>query len=208
MSTRSTAVPISFRAARSLSSDVATARTWQRLSRYELAIGQVATVLGNHAGVFGPQALRRYCKPFYRLRFEQLANLGSGMPDGGAAVLHGMAARRETLVGRTCGIRGHESRPCKGHVELIGRNLQQRRLEALSELGLASEHGDAAIGIDADPGIQKGSRLQAAEKLLGVIARLLRLLRTQQRPRTETHDKRARAGKNTPAGNNNVILSH
>ncbi len=40
------------------------------------------------------------------------------------------------------------------HIELLGRDLRERGHDALAELDLAGEHGDRAVGVDADPGIE------------------------------------------------------
>ena len=39
--------------------------------------------------------------------------------------------------------------------ELVGGDLDQRGLDALAELGLAGEDGDAAIGVDANPAVEQ-----------------------------------------------------
>jgi len=54
-------------------------------------------------------------------------------------------------------------------IELLGRDLGERRHDALPELDLAGEHGRAAVRIDADPGVEHPVGLQAARKrrLLG-----------------------------------------
>ena len=53
----------------------------------------------------------------------------------------------------------------KRNVEFFRGDLLKGGLEALAELGLAGEDRDAAVGIDADPGIEIGRALQAAGQL-------------------------------------------
>src|SRR6185436_9907464 len=50
------------------------------------------------------------------------------------------------------------------HIELLGSDLGERRHDALPEFDLAGEHRDAAVGIDAQPGIQRAVGLQAARE--------------------------------------------
>ncbi len=56
-------------------------------------------------------------------------------------------------------------------VELVGGDLAQRRQNALTELDLAREDGDAAIRVDADPTIERAVVIEAAgqffRRLLG-----------------------------------------
>ena len=50
-------------------------------------------------------------------------------------------------------------------IELLGRDLGERRHDALAELDLAGEHGRGAVRIDADPGVEHAVGLQAARQL-------------------------------------------
>jgi hypothetical protein len=80
------------------------------------------------------------------------------MQDRGAAVLHRMAAGGVALVRREFGIGGNDLQRLEGHAQLFGGDLLERGLEALAELRLAGESRDAAVGIEADPGVEIGCR--------------------------------------------------
>jgi hypothetical protein len=50
----------------------------------------------------------------------------------------------------------------KGNVEFFSRDLLEGGLETLTELSLAGECRDRAVGIDPDPGIEIGRRREAS----------------------------------------------
>ena len=100
--------------------------------------------------------LRRRCPD------QQRPHLVGGMQDRGAAVLHRVAAGGEALVRRAAGIGGDQLDGARGQVEPLGRDLQQRRLQPLAQLGLAGEHRHMAVRRHPDPGIQLRRLLQAA----------------------------------------------
>ena len=58
-------------------------------------------------------------------------------------------------------------RDSKGTSSFFGGDLLKGGLKTLAEFGLAGEHRDAAVGIDANPGIQERRALQAAGRLGG-----------------------------------------
>jgi hypothetical protein len=95
---------------------------------------------------------------------QNLANLSGRTAQGSAAVLNGVAAGGVTLIHSPARVRGDEAHLFKRNFELFGHHLQQCGLDALSQLRLACECGDAAVGIDPDPGIQQRSPCQAAGK--------------------------------------------
>src|SRR5436190_918904 len=80
-------------------------------------------------------------------------------------ILAGMSMRGADLPTILCcaaGVaRDHRDAPQR-HLELLGSDLGERRHDALPELDLAGEYGDAAVGIDAQPGIKRAVGLQAA----------------------------------------------
>ena len=84
---------------------------------------------------------------------QQDAHVRGGVQDCRAAVLQGAAARGNALVGRTRGVGGDDIDRRRRDGQLVGGNLDQGRLEALSELGLAGEDRNQPIAADADPGI-------------------------------------------------------
>ena len=75
-----------------------------------------------------------------------------------------MAAGSIAFIGGAAGIGGDDRQRCKGHVEFFGGDLLKRGLEALTEFGLAGEHGDAAVGVDANPGIEERRLVEAARQ--------------------------------------------
>jgi hypothetical protein len=84
---------------------------------------------------------------------------------------------------------GHQLDPLEGNVELFRGDLQERRLYTLPQLGLAGEDRDAAIGVDANPGIEEGGLLQAPQRI-GSPAFLRE--RSAQRERDDDRAERAR----------------
>ena len=60
------------------------------------------------------------------------------------------------------GVSGDETELAEIGVQLLGGDLQQRRLDALSELGFAGKDGDRTVSVDADPRIEKRRLLEAA----------------------------------------------
>ena len=99
---------------------------------------------------------------------QDLAHLRGGVLDGAAAVLDRLAAGREALVGGAGGVGGDQVDRLERHLELIGGDLGQRRLDPLPKLGLAGEDGDS-VAIDLDPGVEEGRLLQAARQLRRVV---------------------------------------
>jgi len=77
-------------------------------------------------------------------------------------VLHRLAARRVAFVRRACGIGSDERDARRLDDELLGRDLDQRRLDPLAELRLAGEHRDRAVRIDANPRIEQRIVLEAS----------------------------------------------
>src|SRR6185436_19690951 len=94
---------------------------------------------------------------------EELARLRRRMADCRGAVLHRLASGSEAFIWRPCRIGRDEIDLAGLDGELLGSNLQQRRLDSLSELHLASEHRNAA-GIDAYPGVEHGRSAQTARE--------------------------------------------
>src|SRR6185503_17798425 len=68
------------------------------------------------------------------------------------------------LVRRLAGVAGDHLELGERQVELLRRDLRQRREDALAELDLAGEHRRGAVGIDAKPGIEPAVGLQAARQ--------------------------------------------
>ena len=113
--------------------------------RYATAVGR------NNRAAFGFEVCGRDREPLRGKADEDLTRLGSGMPNRGAALGHGLAAGGEALVRSSSGIGRNERDRAGRNAELLGGELDQRRLDALAQLGFAGEHGQvAAVGIPAN----------------------------------------------------------
>ena len=137
----------------------------QHVGRDEFAVSRAPAIRRDHRAVLGAQILGRQIETLRRLRDQKRAHLRRRVLDRGAAVLHRMAAGGVAFIRGQAGIGRDDLQRCKGNVEFFGRDLLERGLEALAEFGLAGEHGDAAVGIDPDPGIEKWRRRQAAGRV-------------------------------------------
>ena len=130
----------------------------------EFAIRQTFAIRRDHRTVCCPQILDRQTKPPCCFRNQQFARLRRCILDRGAAVLHGVAACRIALVRGQARVRRRHLEGIKSNVQLLGRDLLKRCLEALTEFGLAREYLDTAVGVDADPRVEIGRCLQAARR--------------------------------------------
>ena len=128
----------------------------------EFTIRQTFAIRCDHRTVCRPQILGRQTKPPCCFCNQQFARLRRRILDRGAAVLHGVAACRIALVRGQARVRRRHLEGFKGNVQLLSRDLLKRCLEALTEFGLAREHLNPAIGVDADPRVEIGRCLQAA----------------------------------------------
>ena len=81
------------------------------------------------------------------------------------------------------------------HRQLLGRDHAKRGLDPLSQLSLASEDGDLALGPDADPGIKRGRVGHAAWQV-----RPFRLLGAHALAKGEGHDEPAARPEEAAAG--------
>ena len=136
----------------------------QHFARHQIAIGEMPAVGRDDRAAIRRHLLGGDACALRRLRDQKPPHLRRGMHDRGAGILHGVAAGGVAFVGGARGVRRHDRQPGKIGIQLLGGDLQQRRLDALPELGLAGEHGDGAIGIDANPGIEKRRLLETARK--------------------------------------------
>ena len=138
----------------------------QHVVRDQIAIAEALSVRRDHGRIFGVEIFGRQIEPPRGFRHQQRAHLGCRMLDRSAAVLHRMAAGGVAFIGGAPCVGGDHLDGFKGNVELFGRDLLERRLEALAKFDLAGEGRDAAVGIDPDPGIEIGRRREAARRLL------------------------------------------
>jgi hypothetical protein len=116
---------------------------------------------------------------------EQRPRGGGGEPDRGGGILHRVAAGGVALVGGQLGVGGDQAQDRRIEAELLRGDLDQRRLDPLAEFGLAGEHRDAAVRIEADPGIDPRRLGEAAG---------------QRRPGRADPDEERAADEQRPAG--------
>ncbi len=106
------------------------------------------------------------------------------------------ATRGEAFVGCATRIGRDHIDPRGIDPELLGRDLRERRLDPLPELGLAREYGHAAVGIDPNPGVEKRSVAEAPRQLWG--ARCLLRGEPHRGLQREAHDQRAARREKAP----------
>src|SRR5580704_6739320 len=112
-----------------------------------------------------------------------------------------MAAGGVALIGGAARIGRNHLDGFEGNVEFLGRDLLEGGLKTLAEFDLAGEGRDAAVGVDADPGIQIGSRGKTAWRFRRRYRRGRLILRKSLRQR-EADDQRAAAGEHLAAVEN------
>ena len=134
----------------------------QQFAGDQLAIGQAATIIGDDGPTFGFQRFGFDAELLGRDLDQDLAGLSRRVHDRGAAVLHRLAARGIALVGGLRGIGCDQLDRRDRNRQLLGGNLDQRRLDALTDLRLACEDGDDALGIDPHPGVEHRRGAQRA----------------------------------------------
>ena len=88
-------------------------------------------------------------------------------PQRGAGILDRLRAGGHALVRRAAGIAGNHGHARQRQVEFLRGDLRQRRQDPLPQLDLAGEHGRGAVGIDADPGVERPVVVQAAGQRRG-----------------------------------------
>jgi hypothetical protein len=156
------------RAAGSRSGDCGWART-AGLARDQLAVGYAV-----HRPVADGEPLDRNAEALGREPGEHGACLRRGAGSRCRFPASSWLPAVYCFVGRARGVGGDELDARGLDHQLFGRHLDERGLDALYELGLAGENGDAAIGADADPGIEHRLVVQAARELAGLRARQTR----------------------------------
>ena len=80
----------------------------------ERAISETAPIGCDHGPVLGFELVRRQVQPARGLVDQQFAHLRRGVADGGAAVLHRMAAGGIALIRRAAGVRRNNRQPLDG----------------------------------------------------------------------------------------------
>ena len=136
----------------------------QLLIANQFTIAGAATVGGTYRAVLHCQTVRGNAEALRCEPGENFADLRRRMLDGGAAVLHRMAAggiafvRGELCIGR------NERDPADIDGQFFGGDLYERGFYALPQFRLARKYGDVARAVDAYPGIEHRLILEAAGK--------------------------------------------
>jgi len=133
--------------------------------RREVAETHAPAVVGDDVAILRVQSLGRDAELCRCTLDQQFAHLRRGTADGRAAVLHRIAARGVALVRRAARIGGDEHDACRRDAELFGGERRQRGPDTLAKLGLAGEHGDAAVGAHANPRVEERRLFEASGKL-------------------------------------------
>src|SRR5947208_12677032 len=82
---------------------------------------------------------------------QDVARLGAGESQRGAATLDRLAARGLAFVGGERGVAVNDLEALQIDVELVGGDLRERSADALPQLDLAREDGNRAVRVDAQP---------------------------------------------------------
>ena len=155
----------------------------------QFAVGRSPASGRRYDAVLDPQRGRRHGELRGCGLDEDRARLGAGGTQGRPGVLDGAAAGSHSLVGSGRGVARDHRHPGEIDVELIRHDLRERRHDALSDLHLAGEGGDAAVGVDAQPSVEIAIGLQAPRKLRSHRRRTLRE-GAGERSERETHRER------------------
>ena len=137
----------------------------QELIRHQFTVPELPAIVGNNNASGSLDPLGRHFQPSPGLIDQERAHLGGGIENGRPAVLQGMTAGGVAFIRRKTGIGSDQLERLEIDIELLGRDLQKRRLDALAEFGLARENRDGVVGTDADPGIEKRAAFETSRKI-------------------------------------------
>ena len=85
---------------------------------------------------------------------KELSHLGAGNPHRHATHLDRLAAGGVPLVGRMRRVSSDQYQSLERYVQLVGGDLGDGGLDALTELDLAAPHRHRTVGVEAHPAIQ------------------------------------------------------
>ena len=134
----------------------------QELRGNQFAVAETAAIGSDHRGVLRCHLRGRHAGARRGFGDEKLPHLRRGVHDGGAGILHGMAAGGVTLIRGQRRVGGDKLDAIEIDVELFRGDLHERRLDALAELRFTGEDADRTVRVDAYPGIQTRRLLKAA----------------------------------------------
>jgi hypothetical protein len=128
----------------------------------EVPVRDTAATRGADRAITDVQIGDRGAELRRRRREQDRTGFGARESQRGAALLHGEAAGGLALVRRARGVAVDDVDALEIHVELVGGDLRERGADALSELDLAGEDGDASLRIDAQPRVEPPVVVEAA----------------------------------------------
>ena len=88
-------------------------------------------------------------------REQRLARLGRGCANSWTAERHGRARYGTALIRRPVAREAREIHLLHREIELLGRDLQQRRRGALAELGMTVKHRSRVVAVDSKPRVEQ-----------------------------------------------------
>src|SRR5262249_20515512 len=136
----------------------------------ELAVSQLAPIDRTDDAICDREPRSLDAKALRREIDEDRSHLGARKTQRHATVFDRLAAGCDALVWGFLGISGDHVQACQRQVEFLHGDLRERRHDALAEFHFASAHCDAAVGRNADPGIEHAVAVEAARqrgRLLG-----------------------------------------
>ncbi|MGY3365449.1 hypothetical protein ACVWZL_002574 [Bradyrhizobium sp. GM2.4] len=122
------------------------------LSADQLAIADAAIVVPAHESVFDPEIGGQQLQALGRTCDQEVSRLRGGFAQGNGGDLDGLARDRGALVRHRCGVAEHDDDAGKGHIQLLGHDLAQRRADAGAEIDMSVVGHDRAVRGDADEG--------------------------------------------------------
>ncbi len=120
----------------------------------QFAIGDAAIVVAAHQPVLDRKLIRIDLELLGGTRYKELPGLCRGLAQGNGCDLDGFACDRCALIGNLCRIAEHDHDTRKGHVELFGDDLPERRANPGAEIDVAVVGRDSAVGRDLDEGLE------------------------------------------------------
>ena len=134
----------------------------QHVTCDEVAITDAAIVGRNDCAGLRAQLICRRAETLCRNADQDFAGLRRRIADRRAGILHRIAAGGETLICSARRIGRDETNYVRIDLELLCGDLDERGLDALTNLTFAGEDSNRAVRIDTNPGIEHRRLFQAA----------------------------------------------
>ncbi len=126
-----------------------------------------AAGLRAHFAVDGFQFRPRFAETLRRETEQRLARGCGRLADLHATTHHAGAAGRRALIGRKRGVAFDQRDPLDRATQFLGGHLRNRDAQALSEIDLATEDRDAAVGTDREEAVDFVGIERLAERPFG-----------------------------------------